>query len=66
MLVARPRHSTLLNQALAELLDLRGKVMHHLHKAVLMLENGISRIFTRDSDSRRFPSLTVLDPLSES
>ena len=66
MLVATPRHSTVLNQTLSELPDLRGKVMHHLHPAVRTRENGIRGICTRDNDFRRFPFLTVLDPLSDS
>ncbi len=66
MLVATPRHSTVLKQALSELPNLRGSVMHDLHTAVLMGENGIGRICTRDNDFRRFPFLTVLDPLGES
>ena len=36
-----------------------------VHAAVLMREHGISRICTRDADFRRFPFLTVLDPLGE-
>ncbi len=66
MLVATPRHSTVLKQTLSELPTLRGSVMHDLHTAVLMRKNGISRICTRDNDFRRFPFLTVLDPLGES
>ena len=66
MLVATPRHSAVLKQTLSELPDLRGNVMHDLHTAVLMRENGISRICTCDKDFRRFPFLTVLDPLGES
>ena len=31
-----------------------------------MREHGISRICTRDTDFRRFPFLTVVDPLSAS
>ena len=66
MLLATPHHSAVLKQTLSELPDLRGNVMHDLHTAVLMRENGISRICTRDNDFLRFPFLTVLDPLSES
>lgn len=66
MLVATPRRSTVLGQTLSELLGLCGNVMQDLHTAVLMRENGISRICTRDNDFLRFPFLTVLDPLSES
>jgi predicted nucleic acid-binding protein len=67
MLVATPRHSTVLKQTLSELPDLRGSVTHDLHAAALMCENGISRICTSDNnDFRRVPLLTVLDPLGES
>ena len=40
--------------------------MHDLHTAVLMRENGMSRTCTRDSEFRRFPFLTVVDPLGDS
>ena len=53
----------LLAQTVAELPDLRGNVMHDLHTAVLMREHGISQICTRDADFRRFPFLTMIDPL---
>lgn len=62
MLVAGPRHGAVLAETLSELPHLRGSVMHDLHIAVLMREHGLSRICTRDSDFRRFPFLTVVDP----
>ena len=65
MLVATPRHGAVLAQTLAELPDLAGNVMHDVHTAVLMREHGVSRICTRDADFRRFPFLSVLDPLGE-
>ena len=40
-----------------------GNLMHDAHIAVLMLEHGVSRICTRDTDCRRFPFLEPLDPL---
>ena len=64
ILVAPPRHATVLEQTLSELSDLHGNVLHDVHTAVLMREHGISRICTRDADFRRFPFLTVIDPLS--
>ena len=64
MLVATPRHAAVLARTLTELPDLRGNVMHDVHTAVLMREHGVSRICTRDADFRRFPFLTVVDPLS--
>ena len=63
LLVATPRHATVLEQTLSELPGLRGNVMHDVHTAVLMREHGVSRICTRDADFRRFPFLTVVDPL---
>ena len=65
VLVATPRHAAVLSQTLAELPDLRGNVMHDAHIAVLMREHGVSRICTRDAGFRRFPFLTVVDPLDQ-
>ena len=59
------RHQALLTQTLSELPDLRGNVIHDLHTAVLMRENGISQICTRDSDFVRFPFLQIVDPLRQ-
>jgi predicted nucleic acid-binding protein len=33
--------------------------------AILMREHGISTIYTRDADFRRFPFLQVVDPVRE-
>lgn len=63
LLVATPRHATVLARTLAELPELRGNVMHDVHTAVLMREYGVSRICTRDLHFRHFPFLTVIDPL---
>ncbi len=65
VLVATSRHTAVLKQTLSELPDLRGNVMHDLHIAVLMREHGVSRLCTRDAGFRRFPFLTVLDPLGD-
>ena len=63
--ILRPtdNHAALLSQTLSELPDISGNLIHDLHTAVLMRENGISRIYTRDSDFRRFPFLDVIDPI---
>ena len=58
------RHGDVLSEILDELPDLRGSISHDLHTAVLMREHGITRICSRDSDFRRFPFLTVIDPVS--
>ena len=58
------RHGAILSEILEELPNVRGNISHDLHTAVLMREHGISRICSRDSDFRRFPFLTVIDPIS--
>ena len=63
MLVATSRHTAVLTQTLAELPELRANAMHDAHIAILMREHGVSRICTRNAGFRRFPFLTVLDPL---
>ena len=65
VLVATPRHAAVLAQTLAELPELGANAMHDAHIAVLMREHGVSRICTRDAGFRRFPFLTVLDPLGD-
>ena len=65
LLIATPRHATVLARTVSELPDLRGNLMPDLHTAVLMREHGISRICTRDTGFQRFPFLTVVDPLRE-
>ena len=65
LLISTPRHAAVLAQVMSELPDLRGNLMHDLHTAVLMREHGVSRICTRDSDFRRFPFLTVIDPVQQ-
>ena len=64
VLTATDRHRTVLARTLAEFPDLRSGVFHDVHTVVLMREHGVSRICTRDGDFRRFPFLTVVDPLA--
>lgn len=63
LLAETNRHQQVLEQTLAELPDLKGNLLHDVHTAVLMRENGISRICTRDIDFARFPFLTIIDPV---
>ena len=65
MLTHTERHESLLIQTITEMPDLRGNIAHDLHIAVLMREHEMNRICTFDNDFRRFPFLTVIDPLSE-
>ncbi|MYE54357.1 MAG: PIN domain-containing protein [Chloroflexi bacterium] len=57
------RHAAVLSLTLSELPYISGNAIHDLHTAVVMRENGISRICTRDTDFYRFPFLDVIDPL---
>ena len=59
-LVATPRHAAVLAQTLA---DLHGSGTRDVQIAVLMREHELSGIRTRDSGFRRFPFLTVVDPV---
>jgi len=64
LLTATPRHAAVLARTVEELPEIRGNQMHDLHTAVLMREHGVSRICTRDAGFRRFPFLTVVDPVA--
>ena len=46
-----------------ELPDVSGNLFHDLHTAVSMRENCVRRTCTRDTDFRRFPFVSVVDPL---
>lgn len=63
VLVATERHPDVLASLVEEMPELRGNLVHDGHTAVLMREHGIGEIVTRDADLRRFPFLTVTDPL---
>ncbi len=62
VLTATSQHFDLLSLTLTELPEASGNLMHDVHTAVLMRENGIREICTRDADFFRFPFLTVVDP----
>jgi len=63
LLTETSRHQAVLKQTMIELPDLRGNILHDAHTAVIMRENGINQIYTRDTDFGRFPFLTIIDPL---
>ena len=65
-LAALPRFLEPLKQTASAWTCLRGNAMRGLRTAVLKRGNGISRTCTRDGDSRRFPFLTLPDPVDES
>jgi len=57
------RHAQLAREIADELPDIQGNLIHDSHTAVLMLEHGIKKIYTRDTDFHRFPFLEIIDPL---
>lgn len=63
VLVQTERHAAVAAQTIADLPDVRGNLLHDLHIAILMREHGVRQIYTRDGDFRRFPFLSVVDPL---
>ena len=58
-----PRHETLLRITVREVGRPAGNLFHDLHTAVLMREHGVAEIMTADTDFRKFPFLTVTDPV---
>ena len=57
-------HAAILSEILKELPDIRGNIAHDVHTTVLMREHGVTQICTHDADFRRFPFLTVIDPVN--
>ncbi len=66
ILTPTERHASVLSQTLSELPEFRGNIAHDLHTAVVMRENGLSRICTLDAEFHRFPFLSVMDPIHPS
>jgi hypothetical protein len=64
LLVPGPRHADVAEQTFNEIPMLRGNLLHDAHTAILMRENGIRTIVTRDTDFYRFPFLEPADPLT--
>jgi toxin-antitoxin system PIN domain toxin len=64
ILVPTDRHTDVLTEVIGDVPRLSGNLIHDAATAVLMLEHGIRRICTRDSDFHRFPFLEPIDPLT--
>ena len=63
VLAAGANHRVIIVGILDELPDLRGVLMHETQIVATMLEHGVRRIITRDTEFHRFPMLEVVDPL---
>lgn len=64
VLVPTGRHADVLGEAVSELPELSGNIVHEVTTAVLMREHGIRHIYTPGLDFHRFPWVEVMDPLS--
>jgi predicted nucleic acid-binding protein len=62
--VETDRHGDVFREVVVEVPFLSGNLVHDAHTAVLMKENGIRTIWTRDADFHRFPFLEVRDPMA--
>lgn len=63
VLIPSPRHEALLRDTVREFGKPAGNIFHDLHTAVLMREHGVSEIMTADTDFRKFPFLSVTNPV---
>ena len=63
ILIPTQRHADVAGEVILELPHLAGNLLHDAHTAILMREQGIRQICTRDSDFHQFAFLEVIDPL---
>lgn len=56
-------HAAVLTTILRSLPAARGNFIHDCHYAVLLKENGVTRIATADMDFRKFDFLDVINPV---
>jgi toxin-antitoxin system PIN domain toxin len=62
-LLETDRHRSVAREVFEDVPGICGNLLFDAHTAILMKENGVRRIFTRDADFHRFPFLQVIDPL---
>jgi predicted nucleic acid-binding protein len=56
------QHRPMLEATAHTIPEARGNFIHDLHYAALLREHGVSRIYTADSDFKKFGFLEVIDP----
>jgi len=64
LLVETDRHRHVAAEVFSEVPDIRGNLTFDAHTAILMRENGIKVIYTRDTDFNRFPFVDTIDPVT--
>lgn len=62
LLLPTPQHKPVLHAVVAEQPTARGNFVHDVHYAALLREHGVKRIYSADSDYRKFAFLEVVDP----
>jgi len=65
VLAETDRHRHVAAEVFAEIPCLSGNLVLDAHTAILMRENGIKTIYTRDSDFNRFSFLDTVDPITD-
>ena len=65
ILAETDRHRDVAAEVFAEVPDISGNLVFDAHTAILMRENGIKTIYTKDTDFNRFPFLDTVDPITE-
>lgn len=63
MLRESDEHERTLKALLQDLGHPRGNILHDCHIAAICKENGVARIYTCDSDFRRFSFLDAVNPV---
>lgn len=64
VLTETDRHRHVAREVFSEIPGISGNLVFDAHTAILMRENGIKTIYTRDSDFNRFPFLDTIDPVT--
>ena len=65
ILVETDRHRHVATEMFAEVPGITGNLLFDAHTAILMRENGIRTIYTRDTDFNRFPFLDTVYPVTD-
>ncbi|MEK7994926.1 MAG: TA system VapC family ribonuclease toxin [Planctomycetota bacterium] len=65
VLAETDRHRHVAAEVFADVPGISGNLVFDAHTAILMRENGIKTIYTRDTDFNRFPFLDTVDPITE-
>lgn len=63
-LMETDRHSRVAAEVLTENPIIVGNLVFDAHTAILMRENGIRTIYTKDADFKTFSFLTAIDPIT--